>query len=337
MNISLVDEMFVTKDNINMVFTDAAVCTYTLDSEAEKTYTPDEILRKDGTYRFKVVDKAGNLSTYLIKKDGTVEYRLVGAGANEVLINGDVTNGKSVHFVPENSDSAYIKRVFHNNKLISYSDDVFTERGKWELIVADKCGNESYCRFYILSGKLDGFTYSTPYSYVITSVKWELDTSVAEATEAIKEGGLLLEATENGTYTVTMQSIITQETKTFTFTIDKTPPRVELVGCKKNEKTINNVTLKGCSIGDTVFVYKDGALVQTVRIDSEKAKPPTISQSGKYRIVVENEAKVKTVLNFERKYIANKAGSILIIILALASVAGLMVSLAWRNHSKTDE
>ena len=260
-----------------------------------------------------------------------------GTGVGEIMVNGGVTNGLSVQFYPENSDNAYVKKVFHNNVLVEYDGETFTERGKWELILADDAGNETYFRFYILYGKLDGFSYNTPHDYVITSVIWEMKDSVSDAMETVKKGGLRLEATENGTYTVTMQSAITGDIQTFSFTIDNTPPQVELVGCTLNEKTINNVTVKGCSVGDTVYVYKNGELIKTVRIDSEYTDAPTISESGKYRIVVESEAGVKTELFFERKYVPNAAGSILIIVLALAAVVGLLVGLVWRNHSKTDD
>ena len=134
-----------------------------------------------------------------------------------------------------------------------------------------------------------------------------------------------------------MQSTVTGDIKTFTFTIDKTSPQVELVGCLQNEKTINNVTLTGCKAGDTIYVYKDGELIKTVRITSDYMDAPTISEAGKYKIVVENEAGIKTELCFERKYVPNVAGSVLIIVLALMAVTGFFVGLIWRNHSKTDD
>lgn len=337
MSVSQLSDMLVTKDSVQMLFTENAYCSYILNNETEKVYNTGDVLYKDGIYRFKVIDKAGNGATYTVKKDSSVEYRLEGTGANEVLINGGITNGHSVKFYSEQSDSAYIKKVFHNNELIEYSDTMFNERGKWELIVADDAGNESYFRFYILYGKLDGFTYNTPYNYAITSVIWEMENSLAEATETIKEAGLRLEATENGTYTVTMQSSVTGDVQTFTFTIDKTPPRVSLIGCQENEKTINNVTLDGCVVGDTIYVYKDDKLIKTVRITSDYMEAPTMNEAGKYRILIENEAGVTKELFFELKYVPNVAGSVLIIVLALTTVVGLFVGLIWRNHSKTDD
>lgn len=337
MQISQLSDMLVTKDGVQVIFTEGACCTYTLNNEAEKVYDVGEVLYKDGTYRFRVVDKAGNVSTYTVKKDSAVEYRLEGVGVNETLINGGVTNGNSVRFYAENADNAYIKKVFLNNEFIEYDDDVFTERGKWELIVADDVGNESYFRFYILYGKIDGFKYTAPYNYEITSVIHEIGDSTADASETIHEQGLRLEASENGKYTVTMKSMVTGSTKTFTFTIDKTPPSVELIGCEVGEKTINNITFKGVSVGDTLYVYRDGVLTKTIHIDSEYMDSPIISEAGKYRIVIESEAGVQTELFFERKYIPNVPGSILIIVLAMASVAGLFIGLIWRNHSKTDD
>ena len=337
MSVTQLSDMLITKDSVRILFTENAFCSYTLNNEPAKNYDVGDVLYKDGIYRFKVMDKAGNVSTYTVKKDSTVEYRIEGSGANEILINGGVTNSKNVKFFAENSDNAYIKKVFHNNEFIEYDDEIFTERGKWELLIADDAGNESYFRFYILYGKIDGFSYNTPYNYYITSVIWEMQDSIADATETIKDQGLRLEVTENGKYSVTMQSLVTGDVQTFTFTVDKTPPQVELVGCQQNEKTINNITIKGCLVGDTVYVYKDGVLYKTVSIDSDYMDPPTISEAGKYKIVVENEAGVQTELSFERKYVPNVAGSVLIIVLSFAAVVGLFVGLIWRNHSKTDD
>ena len=84
-------------------------------------------------------------------------------------------------------------------------------------------------------------------------------------------------------------------------------------------------------------MYKDGALAKKLLITSDYISPPTIDEAGKYRIVVENEAGIQTELSFERKYVPNVAGSVLIIVLALGAVAGLFVGLIWRNHSKTDD
>ena len=243
-----------------------------------------------------------------MKKDSAVEYRLEGAGVNEVLINGAVSNSQSVRFYPENADTAYIKKVFHNNVLIEYDDDVFTERGKWELIVADSAGHETYFRFYILYGKIDGFTYTTPYNYTITSVIWELGNSTDSATETVKEKGTRLEAVENGTYTVTMRSSITGDVKSFTFTIDKTPPQVELVGCQQNEKTINNVTLKGCAVGDTIYVYKNGELSKVIRTESNYIDPPTISEA--HADIIATFLRITPYLPNQRKAILIKLNNI---------------------------
>ena len=343
MKVSTIADVLVTKDSVRIEFSENATCTYVLNNAEEQEYHSGDVLYKDGVYRFKAIDKAGNISTYVVKKDSAVEYHFEDDKSIQALINGEVVNGRSVRFYVDNDDSAYIKKVFHNNELVKHDGNVFTERGKWEVIVADDVGNESYFRFYILYGKMSGFTYAVPYDYTIESVLWN---GVESKDITLKDSGRLLEATDNGTYIVTMvmyslekdvEKPMEIDRKTFTFTIDKTPPKVELVGCEENEKTINNVTLKGCSVGDTIYVYKGNKLVKTVYMDSELRAAPTIKEGGKYRIVVENEAGIRTELTFERKHIPNAAGSILIITVSLTLVAGLLLGLIWRNHSKTDD
>ena len=61
-----------------------------------------------------------------------------------------------------------------------------------------------------------------------------------------------------------------------------------------------------------------------------------IKEGGRYEIAVESEAGVKTVVQFQKDYIANTAGSILIMILILATVICLFVGLLFRNKLKVD-
>ena len=85
------------------------------------------------------------------------------------------------------------------------------------------------------------------------------------------------------------------------------------------------------------ILTKQGNIYVGVCIDTASTDFPEISESGKYRLVVENEAGITTELTFERKYVPNVAGSILIIVLSLAAATCLLVGLIWRNHSKTDD
>ena len=147
--------------------------------------------------------------------------------------------------------------------------------------------------------------------------------------------------TENGTYTVVMTSEVTGTISTFDFTINTNAPEVSLVGCNIGETTINDVTIAGWKVGDRIKIFKttdDGdVMIEEIEVTSLSTKIPTITEGGKYRIVVESEAGVATELTFVRKHVMNTAGSIFILIIILLSVIGLFTGLVYRNKSKTDD
>ena len=92
----------------------------------------------------------------------------------------------------------------------------------------------------------------------------------------------------------------------------------------------------GYEVGDTVYIYKNGKLVSKTHISSKVITPPIIKDGGKYEIVVESEAGVKSVVEFKKDYIANQAGSVLMIVLILAVVICLFAGLLFRNKLKVD-
>jgi hypothetical protein len=134
---------------------------------------------------------------------------------------------------------------------------------------------------------------------------------------------------------------VTGTTSTFEFTINTNAPNVSLVGCNVGETTINDVTIAGYSVGDRIYVYRDlgdgEKLVNTVEVTSQSTKIPTITEKGKYRIVVESEAGVATELSFVRKHVMNTAGSIFIMVIVGVAAVGLFAGLVYRNKSKTDD
>jgi hypothetical protein len=147
--------------------------------------------------------------------------------------------------------------------------------------------------------------------------------------------------TDNGRYTVVMTSSVSGKSSTFEFTVNTNAPEVSLVGCNNGETTINDVTFAGCKIGDRIMIYRETEngeeLVSEIEITSLSTKIPTVTEGGKYRVVIESEAGVQTMLSFVRKHVMNTAGSIFIMVVIGLSVAGLFTGLVYRNKSKTDD
>lgn len=340
-----VEGVLTTKGDIIISFSENAYCTYIWNNSEEKTYTPGQVLTKDGIYRFMVTDHAGNATALTLKKDTIVEFEFTEMNSLEVIQSGSVINFSKVSFSALNNDSAYIEKVFKNGALQEGFDaSKFSEDGKWEMIVSDKLGNKSYFCFYIITKQKDKFSYTTPYEYHVTELWYDGGDGVKISYLKFvnqSDYSSSFEFVENGKYTVVMTSGVTGRVSQFEFTINTNAPAVSLVGCNVGETTINDVTLNGCVIGDTIKIYRATStgeeLLQEIEVTSLMTKMPTISEGGEYRIVVESEAGVATELTFVRKHVMNTSGSIFIMVMIGVAVVGLFAGLVYRNKSKTDK
>jgi hypothetical protein len=292
-----------------------------------------------------VIDYAGNATTMTVKKDTAVEFAFVDTASGSVIQNGSVVNSNKIGFDVLNKDSAYIEKVIRNGVVqTDFTGSKFTEDGKWELLICDKLGNRSYFSFYIITRAQNGFAYTTPHEYRITEVWYDTGDGVKLSYMSFvnhTDSTSSFDFMENGKYTVVMTSAVTGLTSTFAFTVNTNAPDVSLVGCNNGETTINDVTLTGYQVGDRIMIYRatetGEELVETVEITSLATKIPTITEGGKYRIVVESEAGVQTELSLVRKHVMNTAGSVFIMVVIGLAVVGLFTGLVYRNKSKTDD
>ena len=332
------DGLLVTKNNISLIVPDDTTCTYLLNSK-EMLYTSNTVLKQDGHYRFTVVDKAGNISALTIKKDTVVEFDMTEVATNNKVINGGIICSDRVAFKAINGDSAFIKYVFKDGVLMeNYDDNKFVGNGKWEIIISDRIGNESYFTFQIIMHKLKEFNYTVPYGYKVTEVWFNSGDDVLISYLQYVEGeGTILKFTENGKYSVVMSSETTGKASSFTITVNNAKPQIELVGCKENETTLNDVTITGYKVGDKIEIYRDKKLYKTVEILTSSTDAPVIIEGGSYTIVVTNEAGVETSVSFEKKYIPNTSGNVLIIVIILLVAMVVFIGLVYRQRSKVDE
>ena len=334
-----------TKDDISITFGDGIYATYTRNNGEEVVYHSGDILKKDGTYKFTVLDYAGNATTITLKKDTVVEFEFVETVSGTVIQNGSVVNSTKVDFNALNKDSAYIEKVLLNGVAqTDFTGSKFTKDGKWEIILCDSLGNRAYFSFYIITRSQNGFAYTTPYEYRITEMWYDNGDGIKVSYLNFvnhDDFSSSFNFTENGHYTVVMTSLVTGNASTFEFNIDTNAPNVSLVGCNPGETTLNDISITGCKVGDRIRIYKmtdtGEELVTEIEITSNATKMPTITEGGKYRIVVESEAGVVTELTFVRKHVMNTAGSVFIMIIIGLAVIGLFTGLVYRNKSKTDD
>ena len=334
-----------TKNDISLILEDNVYATYRLNNGEEVAYNSGDVLRKDGTYRFTVIDYAGNASTLAIRRDTVVDFSFVDENSGNSLTSGSVVNSSKVELHILNKDSVQIQKVLKDGVLqAEFTGSKFSEDGKWEVLLSDELGNEAYFSFYVMTRSKKEFAYTTPYEYRIAELWYDsgdgvkisyvhfVDNSDSTSSFSFKE---------NGKYTVVMSSDVTGITSSFSFTINNNAPTVSLVGCNNGETTINDVSITGCKVGDTIKIYLsddgDETLVEEIAVTSSATKMPTLTEGGKYRVVVESEAGVQTELNFVRKHVMNTTGSIFIMIVIGVAVVGLFAGLIYRNKSKTDD
>ena len=340
-----VDGILNTRNDISITFGENIYATYTRNNGEEVIYHSGDVLKKDGTYRFTVIDYAGNVTTTTIKKDTAVEFAFIESVSGSVIQSGSVVNSTRVTLDVLNKDSAYIEKVLRNGVLQSdFTGNRFSENGKWELILSDKLGNKAYFCFYIITRNQNGFAYTTPYEYRITELWYDNGDGVKVSYLGFvnhTEFTSSFDFKENGNYSVVMTSDVSGMTSMFDFSIDTTAPEVSLVGCGLAETTINDVTIAGYEVGDLITVYRltdmGEEVVEKVEVLSLSTKIPTITEGGKYRVVVESEAGVSTELTFVRKHVMNTAGSVFIMVIIALAVVGLFTGLIYRNKSKTDD
>lgn len=345
LNAVYIGSMFTTQDDIVMTFSENATCTYSLDGAEPVPYEKGTALKRDGTYRFIVSDYAGNVATISLKKDTMVDFAMVEVEKSLTLPNGGVANTDKVELEILNSDRVYIEKVFCNGvEFKDYDDRSFKGDGKWEVLLRDEIGNKAYFSFYIITHARKAFSYTTPFDYKIEELWYDngegIKTSYMQFINHT-DFNSNFSFDENGEYTVVLKSQTTGSKMTFEFIINKTAPAVSLVGCSEGEVTMNDVTLKGCNVGDVIRVYRatklGEELVSETVVTNKTIEMPVIKEGGKYRIVVENDAGVATELTFERKHVMNVAGSIFIIVMVFIIIIALFVGLMYRNKSKTDK
>ncbi len=328
----------VTRDAVAVSFDSNYTAFIAIDGGAELEYNSGDKYYRDGNYVISVYDRAGNVLRYSVRRDSVVSYKLYTTSTENTLASGEITNENTVYFAPASGEEVSYCMVYHDGvKQDDFNFVSFTESGKWELIVKDAIGNKDYFCFYIVKHSLLSFDYTTPYGYTVTEATYDGGGGKVDCIDSIKSDGehSSMAFDQTGEYSVVMTSSITGKTAAFTVTIDKTVPKIVLDGVENGGTTKNDVKISGCKTGDTVYIYKDGKLMKTVKVVSQ-ADIPDITEKGSYRVVVVNEAGGQSEVEFTRVYTANVATSSLIIVIVIAIVIGLFTGLLFRKRSRSE-
>jgi len=338
-NTTVINGVESLNKDFSITFDESFSAVYTLNNETFN-YVSDTILHRDGLYTFVISDKAGNIKTINIFKDSVVSFEAYERDTNKTIVLGDVSsNGNVVLRSTRDGESITVKKAYLNGVLIETQETVFTDNGKWEVLISDEIGNVAYFTFYIYTHVLSEFSYNTPYNYIFTRIDYTnaSGTTMSYLDKVIQydtHSSVVL--SDNGTYELYMTSLANNSIVTFSIEINDEKPNVVLVGVENHGTTSDNVTLAGYQVGDVIRIYKDNTLMKTINVLTSDMSSPVISELGDYRIEVTNTQGNTTVLEFKRQYTANSASSILIIVILVVIAGALFSGLFFRKREKID-
>lgn len=328
----------LTKD-FSISFDESYNATYSINNVLY-TYNSNTLLHEDGLYTFVISDKAGNIKTLNIFKDSVVSFTAYERDTERAIILGDVSSNGNVSFkATREGEYLTVKKAYLNGVLKESQETVFTDNGKWEVLISDEIGNLAYFTFYIYTHVLSEFSYDSPYNYIFTRIDYtnRSGTTMSYLDKVIQHdtySSVVLG--DNGTYDLYMTSLADRSIVTFSIEINDEKPNVSLVGVENNGTTSDNVTIQGYQVGDVIRIYKDNTLLRTINVLTSDMSSPVISELGDYRIEVTNTQGNTTVLEFKRQYTANSASSILIIVILVVVSSALFAGLFFRKREKID-
>ncbi len=328
----------VTKNSVAITFGEEYFAQISINGTDRGEYKSGTRYSVDGNYVISVYDVAGNVTRYTVKRDSIVDYCFYTDTIDEKLASGEVTNNSVVRFAPLNGDSVSYSLIYHDGKEVSgYELTSFNESGKWEVVLADEVGNKDYFCFHIISHAYVSYEYNTPNGYKITQITCDNGGGKINWADAVDDNGdsSHIALTENGKYDIEMASSITGKICAFTITIDKSVPQITLDGVGEGSVAKQDVKISGYKAGDTVYIYRNGKLEKEIKVTAS-SDVPEITEKGKYKVVVVNEAGGTSEVEFERVYTANVATTALIIGVILVVVVGLFAGLFFRKRSRVE-
>ncbi len=305
------------------------MAVYTLDSQKGVAYAAGELFDQDGTYSFTFTDIAGNIETRRICRDTVVSYALV--HSSETVQSGIAVSGQIR--INESGESITITEILRNGEPWDGTSRVFNQHGSYTVTLTDEVGNTATVTFDIFNDPMKAFTYVSKGEYAIYQVWYYI--------EGVKQpaNGIMLNADgyqeftfyDDGTYEVDLLHVPTNTYVTYTVEIDNLPPDVRLVGDITNGVTRDDLVLEGLSRGDTVEVWLNGKLTESVQIGSSP-ESPKLRRAGTYELIIRDIAGNETKYTFEREFTTNTAANVLICLVLMSGAVGCALFLHNRGR-----
>lgn len=290
-------------------------CWYKINGENGGNYRLGEELTKHGKYVVYISDLAKNYITFEFEIDKEVSFDIN-------TYHGGISNA-GVRLI-----------AYENLKIIMYKDNqpfdykfeqIMNDDGEYSFTITDELGNRTSSFFTIITKKKQNLKHLLQNGIEITNVIKDDENFEFE----IIENEFYIY--DEGTYKVDVLDSKTGKTYSFEITLDTTPPTLVLVGVENGGSTKNLVVMKDlsenpCDLNITVdganFDYKLG---------------DEIEKSGRFIVIVTDEAGNFTTYTFERIYSLN--GSSIAVLAGLGALVILIIILfvKSRHHYYVDK
>ena len=264
-------------------------------SSQYSAYTKDSPITAEGSYDFLLTDLAGNTTIFSFTIDKTPPIIYINSYPENQLITTTITN-KNINFTWSKNATATLNGVEYK------SGTTVRQEGSYILTVTDNNGNSSACRIIIdktlndgsLVGVLDGGFTNSNVSFI-----WTDSDATATLNGAEYLSGTTIE--EEGEYTIILTDLA-GNTKTYTFTIDKTAPIGILNGVADNGFTNNNVSFSWTERSATATLNGEAYLSgSTIRAEGEHTiiLSDRAGNSSTYTFIIDKTAPVGILIGAE--------------------------------------
>ncbi|MBR2321528.1 MAG: hypothetical protein IKA57_05265, partial [Clostridia bacterium] len=268
------------------------------DGKSLGSYTSGNPISADGQYRVRVYDLAGNEVSVEFTIDKTVEYDInvydKGLSNSVVVISQEVLTTELIKD-GEKKDYALGSAI--------------TEIGDYTLVLTDMLGNNDVISFRIIQPIVQEFTHN------FDDIEGFGGVLVNGEDKRLNYG--TLELFEDGNYEVGV--IVGGKTYNFAVTVDGTAPALTLNGVENGGETKESVTLSDLSEKATMKVYLNDTEIE-YEIGQE------LTELGKYRVVLTDEAGNVAEYEFEILYKMN-GGAIALIVIGVLVILGIILAI----------
>ncbi|MBO5480272.1 MAG: hypothetical protein J6A63_03685, partial [Clostridia bacterium] len=268
------------------------------DGKSLGEYTSGNPISADGQYRVRVYDVAGNEVSVEFTIDKTVSYDI------------NVYDKGLSNSVVATSHEILTTQLTKDGEKVDYAlGSAITEIGDYTLVLTDALGNNEVITFRIINPLVQEFTHN------FDDIEGFGGVLVNGADKRLNYG--TLELFDDGNYEVGV--IVGGKTYNFAVTVDGTAPALTLNGVENGGETKENVTLSDLSEKATMKVYLNDTEI-------EYTLGAELTELGKYRVVLTDEAGNVAEYEFEILYKMN-GGAIALIIIGVLAILGIILAI----------